>query len=246
MPFFAGAKRTLRNIRLGGFSPLDIDDNMFWFDASDLSTLSLVGTGISQWSDKGPNSYHITQSTGAARPQSGTRTHNSLNVADFNGSSHYLIGPTGMVNDIHSGDFSLYFIWGCDDSASQQRIINSSDGTSSSYFYWLNTSPGSGVEASVHNYPSRFTVSSLTTGVKLGGLKRDNTTAQGRYDLTTQTGGAQDRAADAIGFGSRAVFPVDYFNGFLAEIVCYNRAISSQEEDTIIQYLSNRWDLGLV
>lgn len=39
-----------------------------WLDSSDISTLSIIGTGISQWRDKSGNNNHYAQSNTALRP----------------------------------------------------------------------------------------------------------------------------------------------------------------------------------
>ena len=56
-----------------------------WFDAADLSTISVTGSSVTQWNDKGTAGYHLSQATGAAQPQSGTTTLNSLNVIKYDG-----------------------------------------------------------------------------------------------------------------------------------------------------------------
>ena len=67
------------------FSPLDLSP-VLWLDASDTSTITEVGGAVSQWDDLSGNGNDVTQGTAANQPTSGTRTINSLNVIDFDGS----------------------------------------------------------------------------------------------------------------------------------------------------------------
>jgi len=60
-----------------------------WLDASDSATITASSGLVSQWNDKSGNSNNFT-ATGVARPTTGTRTINSLNTLDFNGSNNFL------------------------------------------------------------------------------------------------------------------------------------------------------------
>lgn len=56
-----------------------------WYDASDLSTISVSGSSVTQWNDKGTNAANLTQGTAANRPTSGVTTLNGKNVITFDG-----------------------------------------------------------------------------------------------------------------------------------------------------------------
>jgi len=92
MPMPAGV-----GVAAGGFSPLDLSPTL-WLDASDTNTIteSTPGSGVvSQWDDKSTNGNNFVQATGSFQPATGTRTINSLNVVDFNGSTTFLeINPS--------------------------------------------------------------------------------------------------------------------------------------------------------
>ena len=46
----------------------DLARPVFWYDASDLSTIETVSGGVSVWRDKGPNRIHLAQTDSARRP----------------------------------------------------------------------------------------------------------------------------------------------------------------------------------
>ena len=58
----------------------------YWWDASDASTITHSSNSVSQWTDKN-QSANIVQASGGNQPTTNTRTINSLNTLDFNGST---------------------------------------------------------------------------------------------------------------------------------------------------------------
>lgn len=53
-----------------------------WFDAADLSTIS-ISTGISEWRDKSGNARHLSQATSASQPSYRAETLNGLGSIQF-------------------------------------------------------------------------------------------------------------------------------------------------------------------
>lgn len=71
---------------------------VFWYDASDLSTIQTVSNGVSVWRDKSPNQIHLAQSDSARRPTL-TITENLPSVV-YDGSNDQMQGTsiTAMFN----------------------------------------------------------------------------------------------------------------------------------------------------
>ena len=100
-----------------GFSPL------LWLDAADPFTLysevnrtnyTLSGA-VAGWADKSGRDQHFGQSTSSARPSTGTRIFNGLNVLDFNGAQWMKSNA-----DFATGtDFSIYMFAKIDAVASE-------------------------------------------------------------------------------------------------------------------------------
>lgn len=78
------------------FTPLALNPYV-WFDAADTSTITSSAGAVSQWNDKSGLGRDLTQATGSAQPATGTNTLNGLNVINFNGTSHGLIGPSFTI-----------------------------------------------------------------------------------------------------------------------------------------------------
>jgi hypothetical protein len=74
-----------------GFDPSSIA--WMWYDAADTSTISVSGTAVTQWNNKGASGVNLTQGTAANRPTSGTTTLNGRNVISYDGGD-VLLGTT--------------------------------------------------------------------------------------------------------------------------------------------------------
>ncbi|WDI31583.1 hypothetical protein PUV54_00040 [Hyphococcus flavus] len=75
----------------GAWSPDDEASLLAWYDASDTDSITIdSGSDVSQLNDKSGNGYHLTEATASEMPHTGVETINSLNVLDFDGSTHRL------------------------------------------------------------------------------------------------------------------------------------------------------------
>lgn len=71
--------------------PGDLAGLRYWLDASDAATVTQVASAISQWNDKSPNSYNVSQGTGSLQPTYVTAAYNSLNAVSFDGAGDVLL-----------------------------------------------------------------------------------------------------------------------------------------------------------
>lgn len=69
-----------------------------WYDAADTSTI--IGSPVSQWSDKSGNGFHLIQPTSSQRPTTGTIVHgnNTISFAGDNGASSQWMYVNGVSN----------------------------------------------------------------------------------------------------------------------------------------------------
>ncbi len=74
-----------------------------WYDAADTSTISVSGTAVTQWNDKGSLGLNLTQGTAANRPTSGTTTLNGKNVITFDGGDVLLNATVASWKFLHDG-----------------------------------------------------------------------------------------------------------------------------------------------
>ena len=77
-----------------------------WFDASDAATISATGAKVDSWTDK--KNGNVATAVSTARPDTGTRSLNGLNVIDFDGSNDVLQDST--PTDIGSGSLAIWMM----------------------------------------------------------------------------------------------------------------------------------------
>jgi len=108
------------------WSPSDLTGLSGWYDPSDSGTITESGGAVSQIDDKSGGANHLAQGTGANQPTTGTRTQNSLNVLDFDGTDYMNYG-TFPVNS--SGDLTIMGVFIIDVINHQSDSIFSMDAT---------------------------------------------------------------------------------------------------------------------
>ena len=95
-----------------------------WHDASDAATITGLST-VSAWADKVSGGADLAQGTGGARPVTGTRTQNGLNVLDFDGGDYLARSVTLPA----SGDVALHMALIIDGAASEYAAVLALDAT---------------------------------------------------------------------------------------------------------------------
>lgn len=81
-----------------------------WYDAADTSSISVSGTAVTQWNDKGSLGLNLTQGTAGNRPTSGTTTLNGKNVITFDGGDVLLNATLASWKFLHDG---TKYVLGC-------------------------------------------------------------------------------------------------------------------------------------
>ena len=91
---YAGAEKVWPTL----WQPSDHTPLHLWLDASDSSTITVTGQGVSNWSDKSGNNRNASQGTDGFRPITGAASQNGLNVLQFNGSDEFFTFGTALNN----------------------------------------------------------------------------------------------------------------------------------------------------
>lgn len=225
------------------FDPRVIAGLAQWHDAADRDSVTLTSGFVSQWSDKSGNGRHATQTVANNRPSVTTAGQNGLDIVAFDGANDgleftgvsrsdetwfFVARNTGnaerrLVSDASSG----YGIWytGISPVNITTAFASFAIGTGRIAFAYSAQSPANGplivcVSRSSNNY-----VEMRVDGVSVG-------------TVTSNTA----RTMDRFGYFSPSV---SQLNGFIAEIACYNRALSASEIQTVERYLSQKWAIAL-
>jgi hypothetical protein len=226
--------------KIGDFSPSNISNLAAWYDASDASTINTAGNLVNQWDDKSGNNNHVIAS-GGDRPSSGTRTLNSLNVIDANGSN--MLSTTGVVM---SPNFSIFIVAVVDTVNNAQDSLLAMDdvndfqidaGNASQFRFRFNQSglgtnggPGASAVAGPDIYAVLADGAGGNLDLEYGQASHDSDTGFTATLTTPQTirlftnrAGSQD------------------LDGAIGEILIYSKLVSSSEKANIYNYLSTKW-----
>lgn len=244
-----------------------------WWDASYTSSISTSGSAVTQWSDLSGNAHHLTQSTSTARPASGTRTVNSLNALDFDGSSDFLKSneSASTWNLLHNATGATAFMVLQVDTVpgSNGLLCTSNDTTQVGIWNYLRPSSNNDIATAILSGSSNNFVSlefgtpgaTYTTGTTLSlvtALDPSNGTASNRIRFyknnNTETGTysqsqvsyTSNNAANPLCVGS---FPgasgagSDFFNGLICEILIYSGVMNTTNIGTVQTYLTTKWGI---
>ena len=222
----------------GLWTPADLT-LVAWFDASDTDSITHNAGAVSQWADKSGNGYHVTQSTEAWKPATGTHTLNGLNVLWHNNDHLHNLSVTmprpftiGAVYQIDpSAPDKTYRFWGAlaPDSGATGAIGRRSatwgiyDGNAVGH-------PNSSSFATTdpHAHVGVFNGSSSVYSI-------DGTRASA--SLTAGTTGRLHVGAYADGAYSPLV-------GRMAEIVIASGALTGTDLSSLEDYLMTKWGIS--
>lgn len=219
---------------LASFSPLSISGLAVWYDASDAATITDTGGLVDSWADKSGNSRTLT-GTLTARPTTGTRTQNSLNVLDFDGSNDYLGASSAFtqgtsdtvfivcLND-DGADATTQFSYMADSATSHTRL-----GKASTNAWRINS--GATLDGGTPN-----TSAHLMVGVFNGA------SSELRLDGASLTSGdAGSNSTSLAPHVGRNRNGSQYWDGWIAEILHYDSVLSAGNIALVEGYLLTKW-----
>lgn len=234
------------------FDPTSLTDLVAWYNAADLSSISLSGSEVTQWNDSSGNGHHATQGTSVRRPLSGTRTLNSLNVLDFDGSNDFLIN-NGIAASFAGEDkpFTIFQVSQLDTSATgQTHWAISFNNTNTPRIFpaeaVLNIRDdfGSAVALSITgalNTNAQF-LTFRSSGLNFTGFLDDtliNTGTAYNFNNITLTRGTIGAYRNDSDFPNGVLFS----NGVIGELIFYNRELTLTEVGQVHSYLSAKWGI---
>ena len=225
------------------WSPTDIPGLKLWLDASDTSTITHSGGSVSQWNDKSGNGYHATQGTGANQPTTNTRTINSRNVIDFDGTNKYFYLPAGLMTFLNTNNFDCFVVAANDSTTAYQHIIGGRDSGVGDVRFGVITDNGA-VHAMCN--PS-YTLSTKTvtrdTNQHVFGATRTGSIINSLYD-----GGTLGSNATAVNVNMNLLIigqtgvNTSYFDGGIGEIVICPVQTNSVR-NSLMGYFATKWGI---
>jgi hypothetical protein len=226
-----------------------------WFDASDASSITSSGGYVSQWNDKSGNSFHVTNGGGSSvQPQTGANTMNGKNVLTWNdtgslrglrtsipgalvGNPNVTVYAVARYNSGGNWGLAAPFSFG-EDQGSPTGIISfptlafKAAGDTWSGANGTNITNSTDIRDQNHIYSikkSSSTITSYRDGTSLG-------TASGSWSIGNN--------AMVVGYLPQGGGGNWSWNGYVAEILVYNSALSSTDDATNIAYLKAKWGIA--
>lgn len=205
-----------------------------WLDASDVATVTLVSSAVSQWSDKSGNSRNVSQGSSGARP-----TYTTSQSLNFDGGNDSLTRAAVLQNS-----FTLFAVAKNNSSANSlmlaQYLSAGSAGRTAIYIennttrlMGFATGTFGGITGTPNGLFNLFTwVKNGTTATNSynGGSSTSSVTVNSTVDNTTfEIGGAS--------------FISDYLACSISEIIVCNSVISESDKQKAEGYLAWKWNL---
>ena len=234
------ATAVLLGAQVGGADTLPYAaDAVLVLDAQ--SGLSTNGLDVVGWNDLSSGEHSGTVNT-AAKPQIVPKGLNGHDLVQFNGDASLAL--SGQV--LSSQQFTVFALVTDESSSSSFREIFSNwgyDNQMSSVFFGTSGAATRIVRltdqsrtSQALNNPAEF---SILTGVYDGG--GNGQTLQGGTLLSSVAVNADRRLDKAYYIGVQGELPEEYWVGKMAEVIVYNRALTSNECAEVRSYLAQHW-----
>lgn len=244
-------------------TPEDIPNCCLWLDASDTSSFSLSGSNVTQWNDKSGNNNHATAYNSSNYPQySSSYTVNGKNAINFIGTADnagdMLIGSfttSGANQPGQNGGYTRFVVYKQHNFAGVEAdsIFEMAQGSYLSGSYGsrnLINTEGSGYSQDRLRFYNQGTVI-------YANLRAENNIVLMSEVLNSSTGYLQ-AFVNGYRWGNSSTTNYtftdyvigndmtsgDFFNGYICEIIIFNRALSDQERLQVDFYLARKWDLA--
>lgn len=218
--------------------PTDVNGLVGWWDASDTDTITESSGKVSQWDDKGPYGYDLSQGTSDNQPLTGSNSQNTLNLITFDGSNDLLSRTTTptwaqyptiiIVCSMGVGEEQW---WTQANSAVAGIFGRALGGSDYQNLYVYGASGGFTYNFGTGAFP--LTIVTAQWGASGAGLMRLNGTqvATGTATMNgTETG-------INLGRPSGGLSP----NGDIAELIIYDSQISADDYANAEAYLNAKW-----
>lgn len=214
-------------------APLRISGCVVWWNYAKTSTIAdtagAVGA-VTDWAGTGTNQLANVS------PTTGTRTQNSLNVIDFDGTDDYMSSSSITL----AQPFTIYIVVKSDDGAdsADQRFLAAASttlacgkGTTNAWRISCGTAlvgTSSTVDANFHYLT--FVCNGGSSAIRLDGAA-----------YASGNAGTNGFSAEAIRVGRTNGAGTQYWDGCIGEVLIYNTAHGATEFAVIEDYLDGKW-----
>jgi hypothetical protein len=257
--------RLLRPTASGGFDPRRIANLAIWLEPtastlaqnSDGSTPAVAdGDPVGYWGDKSGTGRHVTQTDNNNRPTLKLNIRNGRPVLRFDGTNDGLKGTEGSSSV--GIPYSLFVVYQSSDATASITVFSRISGSNT--VEGLRKSAADTLQGIQQNGTASVTVTATAAGANwhIAELFMFGTASSLTYDVRVNGGAAVQmttaRTRDAtaldrvlgIGFAynlSPGTFAAEFLSGDIAEILCYSRALSTSERQTVERALGQKYGI---
>ena len=247
-------------------TPKQLSGCILWLDAADASTLTTEGAGyVRYWSDKS-NSGVVATGGGLTLANEPLLISNSLNNLPsiyFDGSDYFEIPNNAALQTqnektifvvykytkVSNTNYGVLIHRGTGDSNEEIRlaVVNSAD--------WIYFDIGAGAgpyiqptgqTANIRDYAANIITATATRSAGSSTLKLySNGKDMGGSTLSPTLTPSVGSFVTSIGKQIEGASNVNFFTGFISEVIVYNRCLSDTERKQIEQYLGSKWAIPL-
>lgn len=246
-----GMNNRLLRPRASGFNPRSISGLVYWWDASDLSTLT-PSTGVgpfSEWRSKATAATVASQATANNQPTN--TTINGRNAVLFDGSNDGF----DFTGTARTDETWIIAAAQLADQTGTRTLVN--DGTSGhginisrGSVRLLDTSWGDNTEGSARLRVQYAANPATPYGPAVVSVVRSAAAGGFVYIDGTQRSSAVNGATSFTTSGSVTIAKIGYYNsstftlnGWIGEILCWSKALSATERSAAEKYLGKKWGI---
>jgi hypothetical protein len=241
------------------FLPTDLAGLAIWLKADSLNLLD--GSGVSVWTDSGPSGYTVPFTVALGnRPTYKSNIINRLPVVRFDSSNNQALFCSGNIG---TANLTSFTVLNSSQKSKAALIANSAKGsfaTVANYETYVGDTPGSGWSFSAQKNPNtgQIFVTNNAAAMYLGDWvirtdvaddvggnytqRRNSSTI---YSTTFAAGNIAANIAAGNSFSVGATryngAPSNFYSGDIAEVILYNRALSTSEQVQVENYLKFKY-----
>lgn len=236
------------------FSPPDLANLKAWWKASSLVLSD--GDPVATWTDSSGNGFDVTQGTAGFRPTYQTAELNGKPVVRFDGSDDVL--RKTMTGNLFAptDDATFFFVAKSSATGDSGGLVAQDEGPGPTQKWFVRLNSTEKLEWHVRENPSGdFIFSVATTAVSVGVFFAYALAISGATQTWHRNGiiDGSDTDATPVDFPtltedltvglSEIAGLLGFWNGDIAEIIIYNRALTAQERNQVGNYLESEYGL---
>lgn len=231
--------------------PTSLNGLKLWLDADDASTIMEEDSPgfVSQWDDKSGNGFNVTQGTGSKQPQTGVDTIGGLNTITFDDTDDVL----NNTSYIDFSEITLIAVaaFESDDNSAIVEVTNGTVNTGAGLFQQPTPPIGGGIKF-VTQTPATVlvldedpppTVIHIFTGTR--STSEAKFFIDGALEDSTSIASGLTNTLNRVDIGQLAGFNSFTLDGFIGEVIIYNKALLDSERVKVETFLSDKWGIPL-